>query len=155
MDIIAGDWIMSFRPVLWAQSTSLPVNFFNPKSYDSTTLTICLAVLLGMILLVMIVALRYKRWRQFNMFLEEMRSLDLDPSSEGTFAWMVKRYRMNEPVKVLRSRQVFDEMATGEIFRVLCSAGTMQAKENFIDTIYDIRKRTFNPKLYFRQEEKQ
>ena len=155
MDFISGDWFMSFRPVLWAQSNPLPVNFFNPKSYDSTTLTICLAVLLGMILLVMIVALRYKRWRQFNMFLEEMRSLDLDPSSEGTFAWMVKRYRMNEPVKVLRSRQVFDEMATGEIFRVLCSAGTMQAKENFIDTIYDIRKRTFNPKLYFRQEEKQ
>ena len=65
---------------------------------------------------------------------------------------MVKRYQMKEPVKVLQSARVFDEMASDEIVRVLCSARSAASKESFIDTVYDIRNRTFHPDRFLNEE---
>ena len=58
---------------------------------------------------------------------------------------MVKRYAMEEPVTILYSERLFDEMAADEIQRVIASPASAQAKEQFIDTIYKIRVRTYHP----------
>lgn len=146
------DWIFSPVSGLFVQESTAWRDFFTPLTIRHTTLVIVLGGLMTFAFLLIAVGVKYNRWRKFNRFLDAMQSLNLEPSSKGTFAWMVKRNRLKEPLGVLRSRQIFDEMATGEIFRVLCSAGTVEAKEGFIDTVYDIRNTTFHPDRMERDE---
>lgn len=87
----------------------------------------------------------YQNRMRYKVFENEMKSLDLDTESEGTLAAMVKRYAMDEPVQILFSPRLFDEMATSEIVRVLASPGSAKAKQNFIDTVYTIRTKTYFP----------
>ncbi|RJP18243.1 MAG: hypothetical protein C4527_29515 [Candidatus Omnitrophota bacterium] len=130
-------------PTLLAQD-ALP-NLWKATEVDPTLM---FQILVGIILLVttiIVVTYKYQRWKRYTEFVTEMKSLDLDPESEGTLAGMVKRYSMDEPVNVLFSARLFDEMATSEIIRVLGSPGSMQAKRNFIDLVYRIRTKTYHP----------
>ena len=87
---------------------------------------------------------RYRRWHRYKEFEDEMRSLDLDREQEGTFAAMIKRYRIGEPVQILYDLKRFDDLASAEMRRILGSPGSAEAKENFINALYDIRMRTYN-----------
>jgi hypothetical protein len=58
---------------------------------------------------------------------------------------MVRRYKVGEPVQVLYSPKLFDDIATAEMRRILGSQGSTQAKESFINTIYEIRTKTYHP----------
>jgi len=98
-----------------------------------------------LILLITFLAYKYQRWKRYQEFLREMKALDLDPNAEGTLAGMVKRYSMDEPVKIFFSVRLFDDMASTEMWRVLGSAGSQKAKQEFIDTLYTIRDRTYHP----------
>ncbi len=91
---------------------------------------------------------RYQRWRRFKAFEDELQQLGLDPNQEGTFGDLVKRYKMNDPVEILFSLRMFDEIAAREMDRILGSPGSKSAKEEFIDTLYEIREKT-----YLRSEE--
>ena len=73
-----------------------------------------------------------------------MKTLDLAPEQETTLADMVKRYAMNEPVRILYSQRLFDDLACKEMQRILASAGSAEAKEQFIDALYEIRAKTYN-----------
>ena len=88
---------------------------------------------------------RYNKWKKFKLFEDEMRALDLNPDDESTFAGMVKRFALEEPVNVLMSARLFDEMATKEIEKVLGSAGSKTSKEHFIKQVYRIRTKTYHP----------
>jgi hypothetical protein len=57
----------------------------------------------------------------------------------------VKQYAMQEPVQILLSLRMFDELACQEISRVLGSSGSTTAKNRFVQMIYDIRKKTYFP----------
>ena len=57
---------------------------------------------------------------------------------------MARKYEMDKPANVLLSARLFDEMASKEIHRVLASAGSLKAKEHFIDAVYRIRTRTYH-----------
>ncbi len=153
MDIlnVGQELIFSF-PRLLAENALSPNLFYNPKSYDPATLIYWLSGLTIFIFITFFAAYKYNRWKKYNNFLDEMKSLDLDPTSEGTFAWMVKRHQMNEPTEFIFSQQVFDEMAANEMRRVLCSPGAQSAKQNFIDTVYDIRNRTFGANRFMGDE---
>lgn len=71
--------------------------------------------------------------------------LDLNQEEETLLTGMIERYRLDEPVKVLFSLPLFDDLATKEIRRVLCAPGSSRAKQAYIQLVYDIRKRTFFP----------
>ena len=86
---------------------------------------------------------RYQQWRSYQNFVGEMQQLGLNPEQEGTFGDLVKRYKMKDPVEILYSLRMFDDMAALEMSRVLGSSGSMSAKEEFVDTLYEIRHITY------------
>lgn len=107
---------------------------------------VVLGVLVGAVIvlgLVMFAVYRYQRWKRFRNFVDEMQQLGLNPLQEGTFGDLVRRYKMNDPVQILYSLRMFDEMAAREMNRVLSSPGSMNAKDEFITTLYEIRERTY------------
>ena len=103
-----------------------------------------LVVIMVVVALILYGAYRYQRWKRYKEFVTEMKALDLDPNTEGAFAGMVRRYAMAEPVSILFSARLFDEMATAEILRVLGSAGSQKSKEEFVNTVYNIRNHTYH-----------
>lgn len=87
----------------------------------------------------------YQRFRKFQQFRDEIVSLELDEEQENTFVELIKRYALNEPVDVLMSIRLFDELAAQEIERILGSSGSTQSKQRFVNMIYEIRRKTFFP----------
>ena len=87
---------------------------------------------------------RYKKQLEFKM---EMEALGLDPRQEGTLTSIVKRYRMQEPMSILLSEQLFDEMATREMIRILGSQASLETKDHYIRELYVIRERTYKRDL--------
>ncbi len=119
--------------------------FFDNKGMDPQIL-VWILVSLALIIFGLVYGLhRYNKWKKFKAFEDEMRTLDLNPDDESTFAGMVKRFEMEEPVNVLMSARLFDEMATKEIEKVLGSSGSKSSKENFIQQVYRIRTKTYHP----------
>jgi len=123
--------------------------FINAKSFDPGTLLIILTSLTILVVAIIFLSYRYQRWKRYNEFVEEMKTLQLDPNSEGTLAFMVKSQAMDEPVKVLMSAQKFDDMAQKEMVRVLGSEGSIESKEAFINSVYKIRNTTYRPAYRF------
>jgi hypothetical protein len=125
---------------------------FENKGTDPAVLVY---ILLGLAIIIfaLIYSLhRYSKWKKFKVFEDEMKSLDLNPDDENAFTGMVKRFELEEPVNVLMSARLFDEMATKEIEKVLGSAGSKSAKERFIESIYRIRTKTYHSD-WLKQEE--
>ncbi len=120
-------------------------NWFESSQIDPTIL-LWFAVGLAILIFILVYGTyRYQRWREYRRFADEMKTLDLDPSEENTLGAMVKRYAMREPVQILYSQRMFDELACKEMQRILASAGSADIKEQFIDTLYEIRTKTYNP----------
>lgn len=133
-------------PIVLAQGQGkLPFEAYKSSSIDSTYLVWSLAILALTILLIMYATYRYRRWKKFKEFETEMKALDLESEQEGTLAEMVKRYSMDEPVNILFSARLFDEMASVEIKRVLGSPASAKQKQDFIDKVYNIRIKTYHP----------
>lgn len=101
-----------------------------------------LAALIG---LVIYASYRYKRYKSMQEFSDEMHQVGLSTEEESTLTDLVKHYAMQEPVQILLSLRMFDEMACQEISRVLGSSGSTTAKDRFVQMIYDIRKKTYFP----------
>lgn len=95
--------------------------------------------------LIVYASYRYKRYKKMQEFSDEMAQVGLSSEEESTLTNLVKQYAMQEPVQVLLSLRMFDEMACQEISRVLGSSGSTTAKDRFVQMIYDIRKKTYFP----------
>ncbi len=117
--------------------------FFNPTGGDSTELFYVLLMLAALILLISFIVYRYRRFKIFQEFTQEMTLLDFDDDQESTLTDIVKRYSLSEPVSVLFSIKLFDELASKEISRVLGSPGSANQKQQFINMVYEIRKKTY------------
>lgn len=121
----------------------LEFNVFKTHEVDPTVI---LGILFGIVAVIGICAYgsylhqRYQRFREFN---DEMHALGLDSKQEDTLASLVKRYRMDKPLEVLLSKQVFDEMASREMVRILGTHASVDVKEKYIHELYEIRKRTY------------
>ncbi|MBI1387715.1 MAG: hypothetical protein GC154_04640 [bacterium] len=121
--------------------------FFTNTTVDSSVY-IYSGIAFILFLVIIIVAYYYfQRFKKIQELKEEMEQLDLGDEGEGAVIDMVKRYAMQEPVEILLSIRKFDEMAIQEIERVLSSAGSSKAKQQFIDLIYEIRMKTYFPNL--------
>lgn len=122
----------------------LKFNVFESKGTDPVVLVYILLGLAFIIFALVYSLHRYNKWKKFKVFEDEMKSLDLNPDDESAFTGMVKRFELEEPVNVLMSARLFDEMATKEIEKVLGSAGSKSAKEKFIEAVYRIRTKTYH-----------
>lgn len=137
-------WIPSSLTAVAQTKDKLPV-LWKANNVDSMFLLGILLGILTIVLVLVIGTIFYQRWKRYNEFIVEMKTLDLDPDEEGTLAAMVKRFQMDEPVNILFSPRLFDEMASHEIMRVLGSSASADAKQKFIDQVYTIRTRTYHP----------
>ncbi len=135
--------LLFFLPIL-SQNETLP-NIWKNAGADPATLMTILVVLMSIVSAVVFGVYRYHRWKNYKEFETEMKSLNLNPEQEGTFSWMVKRYSMEEPVNIIFSPRLFDEMAAREIQNILASSASSKTKSDFINLIYEIRVRTYHP----------
>ena len=131
-----------------AQSGQFDVNFYKAKTFDPKIIFSVLGGIVALLSIGIYCVYRYQRWRKHQAFVSELQQLGLNTEQEGTFGDIVKRYKMKDPVEILYSLRMFDGMASEEMLRVLGSSGSQSAKEEFIDTLYDIRQVT-----YLREEE--
>ena len=120
-------------------------SFIDAKQVDTDILLYILSGIAVLVFAIVYGSYRYNRWRRFKEFEGEMKSLDLNPEQEGTLGDMVRRYQVGEPVQILYSPKLFDDMATAEMKRILGSQGSAEAKEKFINAIYNIRTKTYHP----------
>jgi len=127
------------------QGIDFGFRFFNPANINLSFLFYTLLALLIVTLLIAYGVYRYQRWKNFQVFVEEMKALDLTAEHEAKFSAIVKRYHMKEPVQVLYSLRLFDEIAMNEMIRALGSPASSKAKANFIDTVYSIRGNVYFP----------
>ncbi len=127
--------------------------FFSPQEIDPTLFFVCFGGLALLIFVIVYGTYRYRKFKKFQEFVDEMNMLELDDEQENALSGMVKRYAMQEPVQILVSRKVFDEMAAKEINRVLGSSGSMNAKQTFINMVYEIRRKTYDQEWPLQNEE--
>lgn len=127
---------------------NLGFDFFTPNSEHGYLAFYVLIGLFFLSLILIFLTYKYRKYKRFQEFVDEMKQLDLDEEQENTLAGMVKRYSMDEPVKILMSARLFDEMAAREIEMVLGSAASANAKKQFINMVYDIRKKTYAPDVW-------
>lgn len=119
------------------------------KIYQNTEVSMQAFLSLGIGCIVLIVAIiyihkRYMRYVKEREFMEEMQTLEMEPNESDTLFSLVRRYALNEPVDILYSQRLFDELAVKEISRVLGSPLSKENKTKFVNLIYNIRQKTYN-----------
>lgn len=124
---------------------SFGFDFYTVAKVDTKIVLTVLGGITTLAFLIIYGTYRYQRWCKFKEFENEMKSLDLNPDQEGTLGDMVRRYQIGEPVQILYSPKLFDDLATAEMRRILGSQGSVETKQKFIDAIYDIRTKTYHP----------
>lgn len=117
--------------------------------YKNTEVSMEAFLSLGIGCIVLIVAIvfihkRYQRYIKERQFKEEMQTLEMEPNESDTLFNLVRRYALNEPVDILYSQRLFDELAVKEISRVLGSPLSKENKSKFVTLIYNIRQKTYN-----------
>lgn len=123
------------------------VNFLSTTSVAPEYILLILGVLVAFVAVFTFATYQYHKWKRYQQFVGEMKTLNLEPEEEGTLADMVKRYSMDEPVKILYSQRLYDEMASDEMIRILSSQGSADLKSDYIDSLYEIRHKTYSSDL--------
>ncbi len=118
-------------------------DFITPNALNATIIVWFFVIVAACICVFTVGSYLWKRYLKNREFRFEMQTLGLDTEQEGTLAAIVKRYRMDEPMSILLSEQIFDEMATREMVRILSSPASAEIKEKYIGELYDIRQRTY------------
>lgn len=121
----------------------MEIDLFQASTLDPKVLLQCLVGVVLLIGIVFYLNVRYQWFKKIRRLREEMEYLELNPTEETILTDMIKRYRLNEPVDMLLSLKLFDELATKEMYRILQSVGTSSAKQKSIELVYEIRQRTF------------
>jgi hypothetical protein len=134
-------------PVIVAQGSQgkLPFDPYKTTQVTPEFLIYLLAAIVSITLAILFGVYRYNRWQKFKEFETEMKSLDLENEQEGALSEMVKRYSMDQPISILYSARLFDEMASVEIKRILSSSASAEQKQDYIDKVYSIRAKTYHP----------
>jgi hypothetical protein len=72
--------------------------------------------------------------------------------SENTLIGLVRRFNMDDPIRLLFSARLFDELASREIQRVSKSHISDHSKQSFVNSLYKIRQNTYNSEWSFQEE---
>jgi len=130
----------------------MKLDLYRTSSLEPDIILQCLVGVIFIIGLALILNYKYKWFLKIRRLKEEMDYLELNPVEENVLTGMIRRYRLNEPVDLLLSLPLFDELAEKEMRRVLKTPGSSTAKQNYIELVYEIRQRTFFPDWSQHQE---
>ncbi|MBI1386933.1 MAG: hypothetical protein GC154_00610 [bacterium] len=97
--------------------------------------------------LIIFVHRRYVRYKKERQFIDELETMEMGQTESDTLFNLVRRYALNEPVDILYSVRLFDELAVKEIERVLASPLSSDSKSKFVNLIYSIRQKTYFQEL--------
>lgn len=114
------------------------VIFITPTA-DLTVVVWIVFALLGTVALGIVTSYLWQRYCKFRQFQQEMNALGLNSEQEGTLSAIVRRYRMHEPIDILLSEKLFDELASKEMVRILSSPASAELKDRYIRELYEIR----------------
>lgn len=117
--------------------------WFAPTEIPIQTLLVVVIALSSIILIIFMIYRRYIRFKKLQSFHEEMDLMQFENQESKTLDDIVKRYALNEPVEILYSLRLFDEMAEKEMERILSSSMPSKAKDKYIDLLYQIRHKTY------------
>ncbi len=125
----------------------MPEEFNNLYKNSDVSMEAFLSLSVGCIALIVLIVFLHKRYLRYvkeREFLEEIQTLEMEQSESDTLFSLVRRYALNEPVDILYSQRLFDELAVKEISRVLGSPLSKENKTKFVNMIYNIRQKTYN-----------
>ncbi|MEW6237371.1 MAG: hypothetical protein AB1656_23920 [Candidatus Omnitrophota bacterium] len=97
------------------------------------------------VLAILYICRRYAYFKKVQILQEEMKALELENGESQTLESLVKRYMLNEPVEILYSLRLFDDLALKEMGRILGSPLSQESKKKYIDMLYLIRQKTYFP----------
>ncbi len=125
-------------------------NFFDVSFFQSNSanLETIIFLVLGCTLFCVAVFFIYKKYMRFKKeqeLQEEMELRDFESVESSTVNDLVKRYKMNEPINIMYSLKLFDELAQKEMSRVLSSPLSSQSKTQYVDLLYRIRQKMYSP----------
>jgi len=119
--------------------------YTNPQSVSPELLITALLIFIAVVLVTLFLYRKYMNYKKTKLFLEELEVLELGRVESNTLTTLVKRYALNEPVEILYSLRLFDELAEKEMARVLSSPLSSDSKTQYVDLLYRIRVKTYFP----------
>lgn len=124
--------------------TVFSIRVWNPSEISPVLLLLFLTITALTFVLFPYFLRQYRHYLQTVRFREEMDAMDLKREDSNILWELVKRYALNEPVKILYSLPLFDELAQKEMVRVLSHPYSSHTKMHYIDHLYGLRQ-----KMYF------
>lgn len=118
---------------LWNPSCTTPIAFF-------------LIAVLSVALLILLPSLirQYNRFLRAQQFRKMIEPMALERKDTNILWELVQRYALNEPMLIVYSLPLFDDLVQKEMVRVLGHPCPSMAKMQYIDFLYGLRQ-----KMYF------
>ena len=123
----------------------LDIQMFKPSDINLEVAAWVILLCAALILFIFLAYKRYLRFKKEQELLEELVVRDFESMESSTITNLVKRYTVNEPIEILYSLRLFDELAEKEMTRVLGSALSSESKTQYVDMLYRIRQKTYFP----------
>ncbi len=117
---------------------------WNPAAISPEAMIIGAIVLIGIFFLFPYILRKYYQYLESMRFMEEVYAMALEGEDSSILRNLVKRYTLNDPVKIFYSLPLFDELVQKEMMRVLRNPYSSNTKMKYIDHLYDLRQ-----KMYF------
>ena len=122
---------------------SAPLQLYSVFELTPEILITFLGVSALLLFLAIFIYHRYSRYKKEKVLFDEMQTLDFGSTESSTLSDIARRYTINEPVEILYSLRLFDEMAEKEMERVLSKPLPMELKKQYVDLLYNIRQKTY------------
>ncbi|RJP23651.1 MAG: hypothetical protein C4527_19910 [Candidatus Omnitrophota bacterium] len=123
----------------------LDIQMFKPSDINLEVAAWVILLCAALILFIFLAYKRYLRFKKEQELLEELVVREFESVESSTITDLVKRYTVNEPIEILYSLRLFDELAEKEMTRVLGSALSSESKTQYVDMLYRIRQKTYFP----------
>lgn len=121
----------------------MDITFFKTNAPDIEVLMLVLFSLSLMISLLIYGNYRYQWFLKIRRFKETMDHLGLDANEESLMTAWAYKYKLKNPKDILSSLPLFDQMMSRELEHLMLCPAPSATKEQYIEMIYDIRRRTF------------
>ncbi len=132
---------------------SFDVPFLTPTDVNLDVMIWALGICVVLITFIIVAYKRYQRFKKEQELIEEMEVREFENQESSTITDLVKRYTVNEPVEILYSLRLFDELAEKEMTRVLGSSLSSDSKKKYVDLLYRIRQKTYFPSEFHHEQQ--
>lgn len=119
------------------------ITFFSPNTQSTGLLFVFIVIMVSIMLFLTFMFYRYRLMKLYEKFAKEMLHFNFNQDQALLLTSITKRNSVRDPLSVLFSLKLFDELASKEISKILSSQVSSIQKQQFINHIYEIRKKTF------------